>query len=116
MKKWAFILSRMLLIASICILSAAGIAVFYIPFGGYFQMFGIVLFGEGICLVIFGGAIGAGLWYKAYSTAFLRSQKRAIRKEMETYHKERREYTVYGYYFAAVGVILLFVGLAFTIF
>ncbi|MDO8056392.1 MAG: hypothetical protein Q6361_05975 [Candidatus Hermodarchaeota archaeon] len=114
MKKWAFILSRMLLVASICILIAAGIALFYLPFGGYFQMFGIVMFGEGLLLLIFGGSIGAGLWYKVYSAAFMRSQKRAIRQEMKTFHKERREYTVYGYYFAAVGVILLFVGLAFT--
>jgi hypothetical protein len=78
-------------------------------------MFGIVLFGEGLLLVIFGGAIGAGIWYKIYNTAFMRSQKRAGQPEMKTYHQDRNSYTVYGYYFAAVGVILLFVGLMFTI-
>lgn len=116
LKKGVFILSRMLLIASICILIAAGIALFHIPFGGYFQMFGMVLFGEGLFLVIFGGAIGAGAWYKIYNSAFMRAQRRAGRSEMETYHQDRDEYTVYGYYFAAVGVILLFVGLMFTLF
>ena len=105
----------MLLITAVCVIIAAGIALFYLPFGGYFQMFGTVLLGEGLLLVIFGGAIGAGTWYKIYNAAFIRSQKRAGQSEMKSYHQERDEYTVYGYYFAAVGIILLFVGLAITI-
>jgi hypothetical protein len=105
----------MLLVFAICVLIAAGLALPHLPFGRYLQMFGINLFIEGLILLIFGGAIGAGGWYKVYNIAWLRSQKRAMKPEMETYHKDRHEYTIYGYYLAAVGVLLIFIGLIFTI-
>ncbi|MFX0168424.1 MAG: hypothetical protein ACFE89_03610 [Candidatus Hodarchaeota archaeon] len=106
----------MSLVFGLCIVGAAGIAIFSLPLGLFIPTFGMVLFGEGLFLLILGGAMGAGLWYKVYSAAWMRSQKQAIREEMKTYHQERRKYTMEGFYLAAVGIIAIFVGLALSMF
>ncbi len=41
----------------------------------------------------------------------MRTQKRAMEGEMDTYHKDRREYTLYGFYLAIAGVLALVIGL-----
>jgi hypothetical protein len=41
----------------------------------------------------------------------MRSQKEAMKAEMETYHKDRREYTTYGFFLAIAGVLALIIGL-----
>lgn len=101
-------MSRILLILTICIIIAATFGVFSIT---PLDTFGLYLFYIGVLLIIFGGAMGAGGWYKAYNMAWMRTQKKAMKAEMETYHEDRREYTMYGFYIALAGILAVIIGL-----
>ncbi len=106
-----FIITRILMVLAICVLIATFIAIFWIPLGQFFYIFGSAMMLLGLSLIILGGAMGAGGFFKALHRSWVRSQRRALQGEMKNYHKDRKEYTTYGFYLALSGILAWVIGL-----
>lgn len=93
----------------ICVLIAFLIAIFWLPLGQFYTIFGSALMVEGFILLIFGGCMATGRGHKDHPTRF-RGHKAALEGEKEASKRYGPGYYRFGVYLAIAGILVLITG------